>query len=147
MDTEQIQKFMRKINPKIQNNVFAANRLPQNVSLPIFFISNLDPDFKPGSHWVAVFINSRGVGEYFDSFGRKPTKYHEMFLKRNTKQFFYNGKIIQNYLTSVCGIYCLVYIYFRSKGISMHDFVNMFSTDTLFNDFVVKEIFFNIFSD
>ena len=32
-------------------------------------ILNLSSSNHPGSHWVAVFVNTNGVGEFFDSFG------------------------------------------------------------------------------
>lgn len=40
---------------------------------PFAFIINLDPSSKPGSHWVAVYIDPIGSKsiEYFDSFGRE----------------------------------------------------------------------------
>lgn len=147
MDTCEIEMCLKMIDPDLEFNVFAANRLPVNVSLPMYLISNLDPDTKPGSHWVAIYINSRGVGEYFDSFGRKPISYHEEFLKRNCKHYIYNGVEIQNCLTSVCGMYSLVYIYCRFNGMSMHNFVNKFSNNTLCNDYILKNIFVRLFSN
>ena len=33
-------------------------------------VFNLDPSYKPGSHWVAVYIDRNGLPEYFDFFGR-----------------------------------------------------------------------------
>lgn len=145
MNTQDIQKFMKKIDSRLEFNVFAANRIPVRVHLPCYLISNLDPDTKSGSHWIAIFINVDGVGEYFDSFGRKPTGYHTTFLERNTKRINYNSKVIQNYLSSVCGIYCLVYIHFRYKGISMSNFIKMFSNDTLYNDLLISEMLKTIF--
>nr|XP_034832232.1 uncharacterized protein F54H12.2-like [Maniola hyperantus] len=63
-----------------------ANKIPIYLTPPAYLISNLDPDTKPGSHWVAIYVGTNGVGEYFDSFGRKPMDYHEMFLKTNCKK-------------------------------------------------------------
>ena len=145
MDTYELQKFMRKINPQIEYNVFAANRLPIYSSLPIYVISNMDPDTKPGSHWVAIHIDADGVGEYFDSYGRKPIKMHEKFIKRNSKLWSYNNKQVQNYFTTVCGEYCLMYLYFRYRNMKMSDFLNIFSNNTLYNDLIVDEMFKTIF--
>lgn len=146
MDTNEIQNFMRIINPYIECNVFAANRLPVYSSLPICIISNLDPDTKPGSHWVAIHVDNNGVGEYFDSFGRKPIEHHKKFLKRNAKIWVYNNKHLQNYFTSICGEYCLVYLYFRYKKMfTMKQFINFFSTNTLCNDLLLDEMFNSIF--
>lgn len=145
MDTNEIQLCMNKINTRFVSNVFAANRIPIWVNLPAFIISNLDPDYKPGSHWVAMHIDVNGIGEYFDSFGRKPTGYHKLFLKRNTKRWFYNHTSLQNQFTSVCGEYCLVYIYFKFQGKSMSDMLNLYSDNSLSNDLVTRKLFKSIY--
>lgn len=145
MDTYDIQYFMKNIDPSLENNVFAANRIPIKVSLPMYLICNMDPDTKAGSHWVAMCIDSKGVGEFFDSFGRKPDKYQEDFFRKNCKRYVYNTNVIQNYLTSVCGMYSLVYIYCRFKGIKMYDFIKMFTNDTLRNDLLIKNVFERLF--
>lgn len=142
MDTHEIQHYMNKMNIALESNVFAANRMPMFVQLPVFIISNLDPDFKPGSHWIAIYIDVNGVGEYFDSFGRKPEGYHKKFLKRNAKKWFYNHQELQSYLTSVCGKYCLVYLYLKTKNVKMHDFINVFSAvNRISNDVTICHMF------
>lgn len=145
MDTQEVRSHMRKIHHLLENNVFAANRIPINVKLPFYFISNLDPDSKPGSHWIGIHVNEHGEGEYFDSFGRKPRGSHALFLRTNCKKWSYNTKLVQNYLTPVCGEYCLVYIYFKINGVSMKNFLQMFSEDTLCNDVIIHEIFISLF--
>lgn len=146
MDTKEIEKYLKKIDPNIQFNVFAANKIPIYFTPPAYLISNLDPDTKPGSHWVAIYVDTKGFGEYFDSFGRKPMGCHEFFLKTNCKKWIYNNKILQNYFSSFCGIYCLVYIFFKYKGISMSHFLNVFSDNTLYNDQLVQDIFKTLFN-
>lgn len=141
MDTKQIEKYLTIIDPSIQYNVFAANRIPVYFTPPVYLISNLDPDTKPGSHWVAIYIDSKGIGEYFDSFGRKPTGSHEVFLKTNCKKWIYNNIVLQNYFSSYCGIYCLVYIYLKFNHVSMSQFIRMFCNNTLYNDQLVHNMF------
>ena len=53
--------------------VFAIDEmnLIKTVSYPSSFVINLDPSYKPGSHWVAVYFDKNGVSEYFDSFRSK----------------------------------------------------------------------------
>ena len=48
--------------------VYAINELKliKTVSYPSFFVINLDPSYKPSSHWVVVYFDKDGVGEYFD---------------------------------------------------------------------------------
>ena len=43
-------------------------------SFPSAYVFNLDPSYKPGSHWVAVYIDRKGRPDYFDSFGRPPPR-------------------------------------------------------------------------
>lgn len=145
MDTEEIQKCMQKIHPKCKYHVYAANRLPVRVCPPFYGISNLDPDTKLGSHWVAMYVDNNGVGEYFDSYGRKPIGYHRAFFKRNAKILLHNGMRIQNDFTVVCGEYCLMYLYYKSRGKTMYDFVNNFSQNTLCNDLLLRNMFKSIF--
>jgi hypothetical protein len=140
-----MQLCMNKISSSFKSNVFAANQIPIWVNLPAFIISNLDPDTKPGSHWVAIHVDVNGIGEYFDSFGRKPTGYHKLFLKRNAKRWFYNYKSLQNHFTSVCGEYCLVYLYFKYQGKTMYDFLTLFSNNSLCNDLVLRTLFKSVF--
>lgn len=136
---------MKKIKPELEFCVYPANRLPISVSKPSYIISNLDPDTKPGSHWIAIYLRNDGVGEYFDSYGRKPTSYHLNFLKRNTKGWFSNSNRIQNDFTAVCGEYCLLYLYFRFNGKTMNDFVNCFTKNTLCNDLILRNMFLYAF--
>lgn len=146
MDTVEISNFLSKIDPKLQYNVFPCNRLPIFHTLPIYIISNLDPDTKPGSHWVAIYVSIDGAAEYFDSYGRKPNAYYLRFLRRNCKIWTYNNKTIQNDYTSVCGEYCLVYLYYKVMGKRMEDFVSNFSDNTLCNDLIIRKMFVDLFS-
>jgi hypothetical protein len=46
-------------------------------------VFNLDPHDKPGSHWMALFIDlTRRYAAFFDSFGVAPTKEIVEFMKR-----------------------------------------------------------------
>lgn len=142
MNTLEIKKYLRQIHPTIENNVYAANRLPIHIGAPSFLVSNIDPDTKAGSHWVAIHIDKNNVGQYFDSFGRAPTGYHRTFLDRNCRVWHFNTKRIQNDWTPVCGQYSLVYLFCKFHGNSMLDLVNLFEkSSTLSNDVLVCELF------
>lgn len=109
MDTQEIEKYLYEIHPNLKFNVYAANRLPITVEVPAYIISNLDPDSKPGSHWIAIHIDKNHIGQYFDSYGRPPSGYHRTFLKRNSHRWDFNAKKLQDDWTSFCGEYCLMY--------------------------------------
>ena len=38
----------------------------QQISFPSAYVFNLDLSYKPGVHWVAVYIDRKGRPEYFD---------------------------------------------------------------------------------
>lgn len=146
MDTVEIKQYLSKIDMSIESNVYAANRLPIHVHTPMYIISNLDVDTKPGSHWVAIHIDGNGFGEYFDSFGRAPQTYHRSYLKTNARMWNYNTNRIQNDFTTVCGEYCVMYIYYKYHGKSMYDFLKLFDDNTICNDITVDELFNTIFN-
>jgi len=81
----------------------------------IGIIYNLDPHFKGGSHWIANFIDiPRHRCYYFDSYGMKPPKQIETFMKWLTTQdpslrLAYNARRFQ-FNGSECGMYCLYFI-------------------------------------
>jgi hypothetical protein len=56
--------------------------LPKKLPNPCGFVMNLDNDKKKGSHWVAVYIDKDSSIEYYDSFGKEPSK---DFMKRLNK--------------------------------------------------------------
>lgn len=142
MNTLELQKCLHKIHPSLKHNVYAANRLPIHVEAPVFVISNLDVDTQPGSHWIAIHIDNKRVGQYFDSFGRPPTGFHKTFLNRNCRLWDFNTKRLQNDWTTVCGEYCCVYLHYKFYGNSMFDFTHVLQeNDTLSNDILVCEMF------
>jgi len=81
----------------------------------IGIIYNLDPHFKGGSHWVAVFIDLlKHKTYYFDSYGMESPQQIQKFMKWLTTQdkdmkLFYNGRRFQ-YQNSECGMYSIYFI-------------------------------------
>lgn len=97
--------------------VLARNCIPRCVEqFPSVFIINQDDSFSPGSHWTVVYfpyIDS--LVEYFDSLGNPPP---------SDKNHIYNATPLQSLLSSICGHYCLLFVYYRTKlGFSMKQFV------------------------
>ena len=75
----------------------------KSVSYPSSFVINLDPSYKPGSHWVALYFDKNCVREYFDSFAHYPA--HEVFhfLHSHAKGWQYNRMQVQELYTTTCG--------------------------------------------
>jgi hypothetical protein len=82
-------------------------------------IFNLDPHYKQGSHWVALFINiQKKQINYFDSYGEDPEPQIYKFIKNIYNQgsklnilFDINiNKIRHQFSDSECGMYSLYFI-------------------------------------
>lgn len=92
--------------------VYPKNRLPFIlVPKPSGFIINLDENYKPGSHWVAVYFPRNGMAFYFDSFGNYPPEEIENLLDRNAKNnWSWNKFRFQGDLSVLCGYYCILFL-------------------------------------
>ena len=94
-------------------------KLIKSVSYPPSFVINLDPSYKPGSHWVAVYFDKNGVGEYFDSFPHYPPHEVVHFLRSHAKGWQYNRMQVQELYTTTCGQFVVFYIYQKSRGLTL----------------------------
>lgn len=131
---------------RVNTKVYAANRLPRTLSTPCGIIINTDPDTKPGSHWIAIFIDKYRNGEFFDSYGFPPQiDFHKQFLKTACRKWIHSPVGLQSYNTIVCGQYCLVFLYFRARGRSMGEFLKIFSGDPHNNDKIVTQLYHRLF--
>ena len=89
-------------------------KLIETVSYPSSFVINLDPSYKPGSHWVAVYFDRNDIGEYFDSFARHPPHEVDHFLRSHVKGWQYNRMQVQELYTMTCGQFVVFYVYQKS---------------------------------
>lgn len=116
----------------------------------IGIIFNLDPHFKSGSHWVALFINiKKRVIYYFDSYGIKPDPQIKKFIDKVMNQasnlgivfkYEYNKKRHQ-YSNSECGMYSLYFIIENLKDRKIEDLFNKTVSD---NKMIkLRKVYFN----
>jgi hypothetical protein len=119
-----------KLLKKYCIGVYANDTVPRRISArPACYIVNTDPISKPGKHWYAVFLDTDGRREVFDSYGRTPS----------AMNVDYNPVRIQGPLSSTCGQFCLYYLCQKVRGRSMKEIVNDFSVDFVLNDMCVAE--------
>ena len=113
-------------------------------------IFNLDPHNKPGSHWVAAYINMyKKEIYYFDSYGDRTPSKIKTFVKRVAKESKHFGKKYNfkvnkrrhQYSDSECGMYCLHFIIEMAKGSSFEKFQKIRHTDKLMKK--LRGIYFN----
>lgn len=120
--------------------VFSSDHVPLSIrKVPACFIANTDPSWKPGGHWLAVFVDHENNVEFFDSYGQDPTEYpmisaflrkYEDTCKRNTVQ-------LQSYFSSTCGQFCLYFILWRCRGVTFENIMSAFDECKETNDFLV----------
>lgn len=151
MNTIEIENYLSKLS--VQNvGVYAADQLPHRISPSTAMVVNTDPHNEDGTHWVAFYLDgeveSRGVIEFFDSYGQPPHLYfYQGFLRRNARRYLYNEHRLQSDNTQVCGHYCLVYLYLRIHyGLKIKDFVQLFDfSSTPHNDALIKRLFVKLY--
>ena len=102
--------------------VFARDELPDlNCEIrPWCLILNIDPKDQPGSHWLALFASLARSIELFDSFGISPSMYSLDLLDP-----LHSSYSLQSPSTSVCGHYCIVYIYLLFHNYLLYDIVDL----------------------
>ncbi|KAK7442440.1 hypothetical protein BaRGS_00040522 [Batillaria attramentaria] len=104
---------------KVFQGVYPRDTLPLTVHLkkPAAFVVNTDRLTGQGEHWVAIYIDEHGRGEYFDSFGLPPT-YPELinFLNRHCWYHRHNPQVLQSVTSRVCGMYVVYYIMQKARG-------------------------------
>ena len=101
--------------------VYAINemKLMKTISYLFSFVINLDLSYRHGSHWVAVYFDRNGEGEYFDSFAHYPPHEVEHFLCSHAKGWQYNCMQVQEIYTTMYGQIVVLYIYQKSQGLML----------------------------
>jgi hypothetical protein len=133
MNTDQIDRILKR-NVDCFDGVFSCDRLPNE---PRLLVCNTDPSNRPGEHWIAICVDYRGRGEYFDSFGREPSDNFRRYMNRHCVNWIYNDRQLQSVASRFCGHYCIYYCLLRSRGLDMRRIVGSFTNDTGFNDVMV----------
>ena len=136
MDSIQIRKALdRLILPHSCNfiGVFARDEIPKIHKYPSCFVINSDTSKSKGTHWLAVYCIDANCFEFFDSYALSPTYYNiEIYHSKN------NTKPIQSLHSSVCGQFCIYFLYHRSLGHSFNTIISSFSKfDLYWNDYHV----------
>jgi len=68
MNTREIRYALR--NTRYFDDVYSVDTLPSHPR-DVTLVCNLDPSDQPGTHWVAIYVDSSGThAEYFDSYGK-----------------------------------------------------------------------------
>ena len=109
---------------------------------PRSFVVNTDAMELPGTHWTAIYFNEQMKEEFFDSYGKHimhSNKYFLDFVNRNAVEWEHNKIQLQSAFSTVCGQYCIYFLYHRCRKIPMSSIVNSFVNDKLRNDQLVYD--------
>lgn len=143
MNTTTIRQFVAPFQRAgLFKGVFASNQLPEVFSLPAVFIINLSPSTQPGTHWVAMRIDSLGVAYYFDSFGIPPQNKNILrFLRMHAKKTTYNKRQLQHLSSIKCGRFACVFAVAALRKHDLNLVFDRFSNNLRINDIVVECLF------
>ena len=121
----------------IFNGVFPSDLhcLPLIQHYPYGIISNTDPHYMDGKHWIAMYFHKNKIVEYFDSFGLKPfIESHITYMSIYADNVIYNNKQVQNIFSSTCGEHCVYYMKQKCKGFSLNKIMKSYSQNCNEND-------------
>lgn len=139
MNTVQLQQilFRDAFTQKSFLGVFPSDRLPSFIPhFPACFIANVDPSTEPGSHWIAFYLLSPRRLEFFDSYGNAPP-YFQGPISNYASRFDYvnyNPMILQSNVSTVCGHYCVYFLYCKTRGQPLKKIVSSFVSNNMCND-------------
>lgn len=105
-------------------------------------ILNLSSSNHPGSHWVAIYLNSDDIVEFFDSFGLHcfDSNILEAFDDQKLRVIDFK-KRLQHEESQFCGYYCVAWLLCREVNISSDIFGSFFNEKNLMqNDHICTEI-------
>jgi len=136
MNGRQIERILRRHVPQF-DGVFSSDRLPERRG-PKLFVANTEANDEPGDHWVAISVDRRRDGQYFDSFGRPPPKIFREYMLRHCRTWTFNRSQLQSAASDVCGHYCVVWCMLNSRGVDLSSL--LCTSDTGLNDAIVRNI-------
>ena len=124
--------------------VFMKDELPKKHNKGNYII-NLDSSTGNGTHWCCFIHDIHNNYLYFDSFGCVPPNEVSKFIKG---KYGFNNWIIQDFKSDFCGFFCLGLLHHikhdktnNSIYDKANDYINMFKSNTLLNDTILKNYF------
>ncbi len=119
--------------------VFPRDKVPRITKYPSSLIVNTDKQGERGEHWLAIYVDKYKNCEFFDSFGLSEKDYgFDGYIRTFSRNYTSNKLQMQDISSNACGYYCIYFILFKSRGLSLNEIQNLFSRDNFnFNDFLV----------
>ena len=140
MNSFQIEKILREnaVTKEHFLGVFPLDKIPP-VQHPASLVINLQKSNNEGSHWIAIYARDRSTAIYWDSFALLPIKEPIVKYLSQFSTVLRNGCPYQNPFSEVCGQYCIVFIYYMSRGIEFPQFLFILDKHNPDTDLFVKK--------
>ena len=122
------------------NNVLSRDQTAPHNHKQALFIYNLEPSYMKGVHWTSTYVKNNVIN-YFDSFGLPPFQELVDHAKRKNLTLLHQDQQLQNLYSSVCGYYCLYFLYEMHNGVDYFDLLKPFTRDTKYNDNFIERYF------
>ncbi len=121
METSEFKDYFSKV-PQLLNHfmgVFPIDKLPTNIRKKQFFVANLDPSYKEGSHWIC-FIRLNGIEcEIFDSLGVQIANILPHICFNHKLTFVFNSTPVQSLTSRLCGKFVITFLIERMLNQTM----------------------------
>jgi len=140
MNGVDIERVLRRYCSSEFLGIFASDQLPVIRRLPALLVVNTDDSTKNGAHWVAMFIDSKKYGEYFDSLAQQPLVEFASFMDKYCSRWTYSERQIQSISSYFCGHFVIFFCIQRKRGLDMQKILRIFTNDTGFNDMIIHRI-------
>lgn len=124
MNTFEIERELRCVGPCIVVALDRLNGLKVGRK-KVGVVVNTDKSSGPGEHWVAIFLNGKGKGQFFCSFGLPPLhKELVQFMVSNCpKGWTFNNITIQEIDETICGNLCIAFLKAKFAGMKYTQFI------------------------
>ena len=131
-----VKQLRMLLSEKISINIYSTNDVfcPPS-SLPAVYVINTDYRERSGEHYVTFYLEEGPSATYFDSYGLPPwTCLKQFWTRLGAKSVSYSTRCLQSPLSNVCACYCIAFLYSKSNGVTLKEFVEAFTTDLDIND-------------
>ena len=114
--------------------IHSADQLPEILQSGQSLLFNASDAGEIGTHWMCLYQEANTL-EQFDSFGNPPSVYNLKGKLPQSNIFTYTDRRLQGNSSEVCGVYCMYYLFYKSRGFPTSKIVNdLFSMDYDQND-------------
>ena len=136
METDQISRILSHDSLMCHYDVIAKDALTDVIdTYPAAFVCITHNGDQTGEHWIAMYVNAEQRGDYFDPYVIE-SQHVEFtnFMNKHCADWLPNDRILQSPISTVCGQYCVAFLLFRCRNVSMHAFTHFFTNDSVAND-------------